>query len=174
MTLDVLAGLGGCDPALIVLAGPAGSGKSLLAHENWPGRVVSSDALRALAGTGEGDLAATADAFEILHQVVRARMRRRLTTCVDATNVTRVHRAPLIRYAASYDVPAVAVIVWPPLETCLQRNARRARFVPEDVIRGQYIRLTAEMPSRSEGFARVIVTGGEDWAAAARQARTAG
>jgi predicted kinase len=174
MVLDVLAELGDCDPALIVLAGVPGSGKSLLAHENWPGKVVSSDALRALTGTGEADMDATLDAFGILHQVVLARMRRRLTTCVDATNVARAPRAPLIRCASEWMVPAVAVIVWPPLETCLQRNAGRARQVPEGVIRAQYIQLTAEMPSRAEGFARVIVTGGEDWVARARATRLPG
>jgi predicted kinase len=142
--------------------------------------VVSSDVLRALTGTGEADMDATADAFEILHQVVRARMRRRLTTCVDATNVARKHRLPLLSYAASYDVPAVAVIAWPPLATCLERhaaragNGNRASVVPENVIRQQYIQLVAEMPSRSEGFARVIVTGGEDWAARAGEARLSG
>jgi predicted kinase len=157
------------DPALIVLIGAAGSGKSLLAQENWPGKVVSSDALRALAGTGEADMDATADAFEILHQVVHARMRRHLTTCVDATNVARAHRLPLLSYADSYDVPAVAVVAWPPLETCLERNAGRSRYVPEDVIRKQYLQLTAEMPARSEGFTQVIVTGGDAWLARATE-----
>jgi predicted kinase len=165
MTTEILAGIGRADPALIVLAGAAGSGKSLLARENWPGRVVSSDALRALAGTGEDDQDATADAFELLHQVVHARMRRKLTTCVDATNVTRDHRAPLIRCAARWMVPAVAVVVWPPLETCLERNTGRVRYVPEDVIRRQYARLTEELPARSEGFARIIITGGAEWPA---------
>ena len=166
--LDFLAGLP--DPVLIVLVGPSGSGKSLLAQENWPGQVVSSDALRALTGTGESDQDATADAFAILHQVA-ARDAPWLTTCVDAANVTRAHRAPLIGYASDYGVPAVAVVAWPRLETCLERNTRRPRYVPEDVIRCQYIQLTAELPSRDEGFARVIVTGGADWAAGARQDR---
>lgn len=145
------------DPALIVLVGAAGSGKSLLAAANWPGKVVSSDAMRALAGSGESDMDATTGAFELLHRVTDLRLARRLTTCADATNITREHRAPLLAIAARHRVPAVALVLWPTLETCLARNRQRPRFVPEDAIASQHARISAETPSRDEGFTRVIV-----------------
>ena len=49
------------DPALVVLAGAAGSGKTLLAQENWPGKVVSSDELRGIIAGDPQDQGATAD-----------------------------------------------------------------------------------------------------------------
>ena len=49
------------DPALVVLVGPSGSGKSYWAAEYYrPHEVVSSDRLRAVVGSGEHDLDASA------------------------------------------------------------------------------------------------------------------
>jgi hypothetical protein len=49
------------DPALIVLVGPSGSGKSFWAAERYrPAEVVSSDRLRAVVGSGEHHLDARA------------------------------------------------------------------------------------------------------------------
>ena len=73
------------DPALVVLAGPSGSGKSGWAAARYrPSEVVSSDQLRGIVGSGESDLDASADAFALLDQIVRARLRRGLTTVVDS------------------------------------------------------------------------------------------
>ncbi|HEV7194649.1 MAG TPA: AAA family ATPase, partial [Pedococcus sp.] len=45
------------DPALVVLVGPSGCGKSTWASTRYRGpEVVSSDALRAIVGSGEDDL----------------------------------------------------------------------------------------------------------------------
>ena len=59
------------DPALVVLVGPSGSGKTTWANENFrPEEIISSDRLRAIVGSGEHDLDASADAFSILDQMV--------------------------------------------------------------------------------------------------------
>ena len=72
------------DPALVVLVGPSGSGKSVWAAERYrPDEVVSSDRLRSLVGSSEHDLDASADAFAVLDQIVAARLRRGLTAVVD-------------------------------------------------------------------------------------------
>src|SRR5262249_59055109 len=50
-------------PCLVVLAGPAGAGKSTWAAAHFAAeQVVSSDRLRATVGEGEDDLAASTDA----------------------------------------------------------------------------------------------------------------
>ena len=68
------------DPALVVLVGPSGSGKSVWAAQRYrPDEVVSSDRLRALVGSGEHDLDASADAFAVLDLIVAARLRRGLS-----------------------------------------------------------------------------------------------
>ena len=50
------------DPALVVLVGSSGSGKSVWAAEHYrPHEVVSSDRLRAVVGSGEHDLDASGE-----------------------------------------------------------------------------------------------------------------
>ena len=72
------------DPALVVLIGPAGSGKSVWAAERYRlQEVVSSDRLRAVVGSGEHDLDASDDAFALLDHIVAARLRRGLMTVID-------------------------------------------------------------------------------------------
>src|SRR3954470_23699609 len=71
-------------PCVVVLVGPGAAGKSTWAEAHFaPDAVVSSDRLRALVGTGENDVAASADAFALLEDVVRRRLGRRLTTVID-------------------------------------------------------------------------------------------
>ena len=83
------------DPALVVLVGASGSGKSTWAAEHYRSEeVVSSDALRGVVGSGPHDLDATTDAFAVLEAVVTARLGRRLTTVVDTLGMDagRRHR----------------------------------------------------------------------------------
>ena len=81
------------DPALVVLVGPAGSGKSVWAAERYRAdEVVSSDRLRALVGSGEHDLEASTDAFALLDQIVAARLRRGLTAVVDTLGLDSARR----------------------------------------------------------------------------------
>ena len=90
------------DPALIVLVGPSGSGKSVWAAEHYrPDEVVSSDRLRALVGSGEHDLDASADAFALLDLIVAARLRRGLTAVVDTLTALVTGLGPRASYAVA-------------------------------------------------------------------------
>ena len=63
------------DPALVVLVGASGSGKSRWARDRYRAEeVVSSDALRGVVGSGPHDLDASADAFALLETIVAARL----------------------------------------------------------------------------------------------------
>src|SRR3954464_1316187 len=74
------------DPAVVVLAGAPGSGKSTWGAGGFrPAReagllrravVMSSDALRAAVGSGPSDLDASIEAFALLDQIVAARTKR--------------------------------------------------------------------------------------------------
>ena len=63
------------DPALVVLVGPAGAGKSTLAARHFaPDEVLASDAIRAELTGDPADQRATRRAFELLHRRLDARL----------------------------------------------------------------------------------------------------
>lgn len=130
------------DPALVVLVGPAGAGKSWWAQERYrPVEVVSSDALRAVVGSGPADLDATDDAFALLDQIIAARAGRRLTTVVDTLGLDPVRRRGYLDLARRSGLPVVAVLLDTPDRLCRQRNAHRDRPVPAPVLTGQLRRM---------------------------------
>ncbi|WP_404386730.1 ATP-binding protein [Knoellia locipacati] len=123
------------DPALVVLVGAAGSGKSTWAAAHYrPTEVVSSDALRAAVGSGTADLDASDEAFQILDQVVAGRCRRGLTVVVDTLGLDADRRAGWAALARKAGLPVVAVVFDTPAATCRARNAARDRPVPASVL----------------------------------------
>ncbi|MGW0653697.1 AAA family ATPase [Streptomyces umbrinus] len=145
------------DSAVIVLIGPAGSGKSTLASTWAPTQVLSLDHYRALVSDEPGDQSATGDAVFALLRVLEARLRRGLTSVIDATSTNSEDRATLLATARRYGVPTVALIVPTPLSVCLARNAARTgdRHVPEDTVRAQHQAMVATASParlRHEGF----------------------
>lgn len=126
------------DPAVVVLIGAAGSGKSHWAAERYRAtEVVSSDALRAVVGSGPADLDASRDAFELLETIVAARLGRRLSTVIDTLGLDPVRRRSWLMAARDAGLPAVAVLIDTPATTCRQRNAARQRPVPAPVLAAQ-------------------------------------
>src|ERR1700720_1554609 len=142
------------DPALVVLVGPSGSGKSVWAAEHYrPQEVVSSDRLRAVVGSGEHDLDASADAFALLDQIVAARLRRGLTAVVDTLGLDPARRRGYLELARISGMPAVAVLVDTDPVECRRRNRARDRPVPAAVLEGQLRRVRAGAAGiRGEGW----------------------
>jgi alkanesulfonate monooxygenase SsuD/methylene tetrahydromethanopterin reductase-like flavin-dependent oxidoreductase (luciferase family)/predicted kinase len=121
-----------------VLVGPSGSGKSTWAVEHYRTQeIVSSDALRAVVGSGEHDLDASADAFALLHQIVAGRARRGLTVVVDTLGLDPDLRDRLREQGRLAGIPCVAVLFDTPDAVCRQRNATRDRRVPARVLAQQ-------------------------------------
>jgi alkanesulfonate monooxygenase SsuD/methylene tetrahydromethanopterin reductase-like flavin-dependent oxidoreductase (luciferase family) len=130
------------DPALIVLVGPAGAGKSTWAQERYlPAEIVSADRLRAMVGSGEHDQEASADAFALLDQIVAARTRRQLTTVVDTLGLDASRRMVYLESARRAGLPAVAVLFDTEPAICRERNRSRSRRVPAAVLDAQLRRL---------------------------------
>ena len=123
------------DPAVVVLVGPSGSGKSSWAGERYLAReIVSSDQLRSLVGSGENDLDASADAFSLLDQIAAARARRRLTTVIDTLGLDPDRRLSYLALARRSGLPAIAVLFDTDPALCRRRNRQRGRPVPATVL----------------------------------------
>ncbi|MEU8480358.1 ATP-binding protein [Streptomyces hygroscopicus] len=145
--------------ALIVLIGASGAGKSTLAS-TWPAsQILSLDALRGTVSDDPGCQEATADAVDALHLLLERRMARGLNTVIDATNVERSAREPLIAAAKRHHMPAIAVLVSTPLGVCIDRQGPRPanRTVPDDDVRAQHQAMVRSHPNlRAEGFNAIL------------------
>jgi alkanesulfonate monooxygenase SsuD/methylene tetrahydromethanopterin reductase-like flavin-dependent oxidoreductase (luciferase family)/predicted kinase len=126
------------DPALVVLVGPSGSGKSHWAATRYRAvEIVASDALRAVLGSGTADLDASIEAFALLETIVAARLRRGLTTVIDTLGLDAARRRGWLAAARAAGLPTVAVVFDTPAATCRTRNAARERPVPAPVLAAQ-------------------------------------
>ncbi len=143
-------------PAVVVLIGPSGSGKTTWARTHFAtDEVVSADRLRAMVGSGEADLDASADAFAILDAMVAARVRRGLTAVVDTLGLDAGRRRAAAALARGAGMPCVAVVFSTPLEVCRARNRARDRPVPAPALRSQH-RRTGEIDLTGDGFDRLL------------------
>jgi F420-dependent oxidoreductase-like protein len=144
-------------PALVVLIGAAGSGKTSWAAEQFSGdQIVSSDRLRAVVGASEEDLAASTDAFALLDRIVEQRLGRRLTTVVDTVGLDGERRGRWIAWARAHDVVAVAVVFETTVTECVARNRARARSVPQRVVSQQVHELALQREGLDAAFDVVI------------------
>lgn len=152
------------EPALVVLVGPAGAGKTTFAARHFrPDEVVSSDAIRERLTGSEADQSRNPVVFRILNEEVARRLRGGGFAVVDATNVEGHARRALLRLAATAAVPAIAIVFSLPLRDVLARNASRPGLpVPDDVVRRHWHRLEQTIRDGSidrDGFAAVHVLG---------------
>jgi len=146
--------------SLVVLIGPSGSGKSSFARKHFlPTEVLSSDYCRGLVSDDENNQAATNDAFEVLHYIARKRLAAGRLTVVDATNVQREARKPLVQLAREFHCLPVAVVFNLPEKVCQERNrGREDRDFGPHVIRQQRSQMRRSMRGlKREGFRHVFV-----------------
>lgn len=145
-------------PCLIVLAGPPAAGKSTWAATHFPAAaVVSSDALRAVVGAGEDDIAASADAFALLEEIVTRRVARKLTTVIDTTGMDGERRARWRALAREHGMACVAVAVDASANICRARNRARPHPVPAAALTAQLRAWPAVRDAlAADGFDRVL------------------
>jgi alkanesulfonate monooxygenase SsuD/methylene tetrahydromethanopterin reductase-like flavin-dependent oxidoreductase (luciferase family)/predicted kinase len=154
------------DPALVVLIGPAGSGKSTWAAARYrASEIVSADHLRGVVGSGEHDLDASPDAFLLLRQIVAARLGRGLTTVVDTLGLDPARRRAWRDQARDAGLPAVAALLGTSPAQCRARNRARDRPVPAGVLDGQLRRMAA-VPAEVAGEGWDVVLTQDEAAAA--------
>jgi protein phosphatase len=161
------------DPSLVVLIGPSGSGKSSFARAHFaPTEVISSDFCRGLVADDENQ-SATKDAFAVLQFIAGRRLAQPRFTVIDATNVQREARRPLIELAKQHDLFAVAIVLDIPEAICQERNRSRPdRDFGPHVVRQQRSQLHKSLRGlQREGFRRVAVLGSAEEAAGAEVRR---
>lgn len=146
--------------SFVVLIGVSGSGKSTFARKHFkPTEILSSDYCRGLVSDDENSQAATKDAFEVLHFIARKRLAAGKLTVVDATNVQREARKPLVELAREFHCLPVAIVLDLPERLAHDRNQTRPdrNFGPH-VIRQQSQQLHRSLRGlEREGFRHVHI-----------------
>ena len=141
---------------VVVLAiGLPGSGKSswFKRHNITP---LSSDLLRTLLFDDATEQRFQDLVFSNLRSMLKARLiARRPLNYVDATNLSPHERHTWIKMARDYGYEVHAVFFDVPVEVCMDRNQRRDRLVPEDVMQRMASKLRP--PTFEEGFAKITV-----------------
>ncbi|HEY1465053.1 MAG TPA: AAA family ATPase [Terriglobales bacterium] len=141
---------------VVVLAiGLPGSGKSswFKRHNITP---LSSDMLRALLFDDPTEQRFQDLIFSNLRSMLKARLiAQRPTNYVDTTNLTPHDRHSWIKLAKDFGFDAQAVFFDVPLEVCLERNQKRDRVVPEEIMRRFAEKL--KTPTFEEGFSKITV-----------------
>jgi protein phosphatase len=145
--------------SFVILIGPSGSGKSTFAKKHFLStEVLSADHCRALVSDNENDLSVTKEAFEILHYIASKRLAAGKFTVVDATNVQKEARNPLIKLAREFHCLPVAIIFDFPERVCQDRNKNRTdRDFGKHVIRQQLSQMRRSMKGfKREGFRHIF------------------
>ena len=140
--------------AIILAVGLPGSGKSTYFRKRGI-QPLSSDTLRGWLLDDETDQSQQHRVFAALRHLLEIRLRLGLKkNYVDATNLTRKDRFPYVQLAERYNCVLHAIVFEIPLATCIRRNRRRRRCVPEEVIEQMARKMSP--PTRLEGFSKVI------------------
>lgn len=155
-------------PCLVILCGPAGSGKSTFAHRNFSDtEIVSSDRCRAMLTDDEASLSASAEAFALFHQIIDTRLRLRRLTVADSTALNPDARSDLRRIARRWKTPVTIIVFDIPEQAAWGRDARRGRTVGRPVIRRQWQQLQQALEGiPHEGYDQVLILGEDDVARA--------
>ncbi len=141
--------------AVVLAIGLPGSGKStwFKRHNILP---LSSDMVRILLFDDVTEQRYQDLVFSTLRSMLRARLlAKRPWNYVDATNLSPHERRSWVKLAHDFGYEAQAVFFDVPPEVCIERNRRRERNVPEDVM----LRMASKLrpPKFEEGFAKITV-----------------
>jgi predicted kinase len=140
---------------VVLTIGLPGSGKT-----SWFRRraitPLSSDLLRMMLFDDIAEQRYQDLVFSTLRYLLRARMIARMPwNYVDATNLSPRERRGWIKMAQEFGYEVHAVFFDVPIEVCAERNARRGRMVPDEVMQRMAGKLRP--PTFDEGFSKITV-----------------
>lgn len=145
---------------LYITIGPSGSGKSTMVSQFMKPNttIVSTDAIRGELFGDENEQTNGALVFAIAKERAHNALLEGKNVVFDATNCIRKYRKQLaVDIKGGLDIETVALIKMTPLSVCKERNAKRERKVPEDVIERQYNNFISDFPASYDGeFDRIL------------------
>ncbi len=141
--------------AVVLAIGLPGSGKSswFRRHNIIP---LSSDLVRGLLFDDATEQRYQDLVFSTLRYMLRMRMvAGRPTNYIDATNLSPKERHSWIKMARDFNYEAHAVFFDVPTEICMERNRKRSRNVPDDIM----VRMAQKLrpPKFEEGFSKITI-----------------
>jgi len=128
---------------LLVLCGPAGSGKSTFARRLIKGHkkqgfrstmIISSDTCRALVCDDETNQQVNRDGFDLFYYIINKRMLQGRFTIADSTALQGWARQRLLDMAQRHNYYTCIIVFDVPLEKSVKQDKQRERIVGEDVI----------------------------------------
>lgn len=145
---------------LYLVVGIPGSGKStyIKKHAMDDDIIVSSDALRLELYGDENDQTHNPEVFAEAHRRIIDGLNDGNDVWFDATNITRKARAGIISVCPKH-ARIVAVVVWAPIDICIERDAARERTVGRNVI--MRMCKNFEFPFYDEGINSIDISRGE-------------
>lgn len=145
--------------SLVVLIGPSGSGKANFASKYFlPTEIVSSATCRGMDSDDGNDQSVTKEVFDLVRTIIRKRLSLGRLTVVDATNVQRVARKPIVFIARQQHCMPVAVVLNLPEKICKARYQQREdRNFGLHAIRQQRSQLRRSLKGlKREGFRHIF------------------
>jgi len=141
--------------AVVLAIGLPGSGKSswFRRHNIIP---LSSDLVRGLLFDDATEQRFQDLVFSTLRYMLRMRMvAGRPTNYIDATNLSPKERHSWIKMARDFNYEAHAVFFDVPTEICMERNRKRSRNVPDEIM----VRMAQKLrpPKFEEGLSKITI-----------------
>lgn len=143
-----------------MMVGLPGSGKTMkaekiIASETNQCNHISSDNYRQIMFGDVNDQTHNEQVFKKMHDDTISYLNAGCSVVYDATNTTLKNRLKILRDIQGISCHKIAVVVAPPIETCIEQDSSRERTVGEEVIR-KFL-CSFQFPQKFEGFDEIWV-----------------
>lgn len=136
---------------LTLIVGASGSGKDYYARQFFHlHEYINGDLMRSVIGKDESDQEVNYKVFSTLERMTEYLMKQELPIVIVNTNYNKKNRKIWLSLGKKYNYKINAVVMKTSFDECLERNLKRERQVPVDVIRKQFDGF--EEPTTEEGF----------------------